>query len=75
MSVEQFPQRLRGLMDEAEKKKYIISDLCGLDRSTLRRYARGEVEPGRAALEAIADCFGVSADYLMGRTDNREVNR
>ena len=30
---------------------------------------------GIPGLVAIADYFGVSLDYLMGRTDVREINR
>ena len=31
--------------------------------------------PEVPGLVAIADYFGVSLDYLMGRTDVREINR
>ena len=44
----------------------------------LRKYKRLEADgnmPNFANLVQIADFFGVSMDYLAGRTDNREVNR
>ena len=44
----------------------------------LRNYQRLEADgntPNFTNLVQIADFFGVSMDYLAGRTDNREVNR
>lgn len=44
----------------------------------LRNYQRLEADgntPNFGNLVQIADFFGVSMDYLAGRTDNREVNR
>ena len=35
----------------------------------------GDHEPNFVALIKIADYFDVSADYLLGRTDNPKVNR
>ncbi len=42
--------------------------------NTIWRYETGE-RAGYAMLIRIADYFDVSVDYLLGRTDNREVNR
>ena len=41
----------------------------------LRRYERGEVEPSMDALYKIADYYGVSTDYLLGRTNFPFVHR
>ena len=35
----------------------------------------GEVNPRLPKLIELADYFGVSVDYLLGRTENREINR
>ena len=45
---------------------------------TLGAYSRLEKEgsmPNYANFVRLADFFGVSMDYLAGRTDKREVNR
>lgn len=68
MSVEQFPQRLRRLREREGKSRVVLSQLCGLPDSSIRRYERGEIKPGMDALVAIADYFNVSVDYLLGRT-------
>lgn len=70
----EFPKRLRKLRERQRRKQYVVSELCGLNRSTIRRYERGEMEPSAEALSAIADYFEVSIDYLLGRTDNQEIN-
>ena len=69
MSVEQFPDRLRRLREREGKSRVVLSQLCGLPDSSIRRYERGEIKPGMDALVAIADYFNVSVDYLLGRTN------
>jgi len=38
-----------------------------MGKSRILLYERGEQEPTISKLEAIADFFGVSTDYLLGR--------
>ena len=38
-------------------------------------YEKGKHYPEVRNLMILADYFGVSTDYLLGRTDNPEVNR
>mgnify|MGYP003321862246 CR=1 FL=1 len=44
------------------------------NQNTISRYETGEREPGIAELIRIADYFGVSIDYLVGRSDKPEFN-
>lgn len=46
-----------------------------MSQNTISRYETGTREPSNDDLIAIADYFDVSIDYLVGRTDNPEVNR
>lgn len=73
--MEEFSSRLQRLRERQRKKKYVMSELCGISQSSLRRYERGEMEPSAKALVAIADYFGVSVDYLLGRTENPNINK
>lgn len=75
MEGNEFPARLRRLRECRGMRQYIVSELCGLNRGTVRRYERGEMEPSTKALKAIADYFDVSVDYLLGRTSNPNVNK
>jgi len=69
-----FQERLRRLRERRRVSRYVVSELCGLNRSAIRRYERGEREPGLKELVSIADYFEVSLDYLTGLTDNPRRN-
>lgn len=64
-----FPERLRQLRERKRIKRYVLSERCGLHPDAIRRYEQGKAKPTMDALERIAQEFGVSVDYLMGRTD------
>lgn len=68
---DRFPTRLASL--RARKKPVrsarVTSELMGFHANTLRSYERGAADPSRRHLEQIADYYGVSIDYLTGRTD------
>ena len=38
-----------------------------------QRFEKGEQKPGFDNLRNIADFYGVSVDWLMGRTERREI--
>lgn len=42
-----------------------------INKSTLSRYEKGIHEPNYYFVQLAAQLFGVSSDYLMGRTDNK----
>ena len=67
---EQFPERLRRLRERRRISQRVLSERCGLSKNMISVYERGEVEPTASVLEALADCFGVSVDYLLGRKEN-----
>ncbi len=74
MAENVFQERLRRLRERRRVSRYVVSELCGLNRSAIRRYERGEREPGLKELVSIADYFEVSLDYLTGLTDNPRRN-
>ena len=43
-----------------------------LNGHILFRYEKGEREPVASVLTRMANYFGVSTDYLLGRTDKRD---
>lgn len=49
-----------------------LSQLCGLSRNMIGLYERGEADPSTETVCVLADVFGVSTDYLLGRTDRQE---
>ena len=62
-----FPQRLQELRKQRRLSARALSELCGMGKSRILLYERDEQEPTISKLEAIADFFGVSTDYLLGR--------
>lgn len=48
-----------------------IADFLNLTRSAISNYELGLNEPSLDAMVAIADLYGVSLDWLMGRTNLR----
>ena len=47
------------------------ADLFGISRSTISSWNTKKTFPKGETVAAIADALGVSADYLLGRTDNQ----
>jgi len=64
---------------ELRKNKNITQLKMAMDlnttQNTISRYETGASSPGLDELVMIADYFGVSLDYLFGRTDNPQINR
>ena len=65
----EFRQRLQHLREKKRISRIVLSELCGLHPDAIRRYERGECEPNLESLIAIAEFFGVSVDYLVGRCE------
>ena len=66
-----FQVRMQKLREEKRISRARMSERCGLEQSAIRRYERGEREPKLSTLIQIADFFGVTIDYLAGRTDEK----
>ena len=64
-----FPERLRSLREARGLPCATLSELCGLSEHAVRRYERSESVPTLPAAVALADYFGVSLDYLVGRSE------
>lgn len=45
-----------------------------MNHSSISRYETGEWEAVYATLIAFADYFNISVDYLLGRTNNPQMN-
>ena len=54
---------------------YQFAKATGFSNGIISRWKTGEVVPSFDNLIKLADYFGVSIDYLVGRTDKPEVNK
>lgn len=67
MSNNELPVRLKRLREQRRMNRKALGECCGLSKNIIGKYERGEREPSASSLVAIADFFGVSTDYLLGR--------
>lgn len=64
-------QRLLGLRKEKGLTQKDVAGAVEISFNSYCRYEKNEREPMAPTIVALADFFGVSADYLLGRTDER----
>lgn len=62
-----FPERLNLLLVEKDMNAAKLSRDTGITESLIGYWRRGEKQPGLENLEKLANYFGVSIDYLVGR--------
>ena len=67
----EFSERLRALRKEKKETQVQTAKAIGVTDRQYQRFEAGENLPGFENLCALADHFGVSLDYLAGRTDRR----
>jgi len=67
-----FGKRLRKLRKEQNLTQKQIADKLGVNRATVAGYETKGMEPGYNTLNKLAEMFNVSADYLLGRTNQRQ---
>ncbi|MCL2861112.1 MAG: helix-turn-helix domain-containing protein [Firmicutes bacterium] len=65
-----FRKRLRELRFERDLKQTDIAKVMNVVFGTISNWERGLSSPNIEELKRLADFFDVSADYLLGRTDN-----
>lgn len=46
-----------------------------MNKSTLSRYEHGQQEPMYTVVANLSEIFNVSVDYLIGRTNNPNINK
>lgn len=67
-----FFQRLEDLRVDKDKSQIEIAEYLNLNRNVYWRYEKGVREIPVWAIMKLADYYGVSTDYLLGRTDRAE---
>lgn len=67
--------RLKELRFHKEKTQLQVQMETGIEQALLSKYENGVRIPPTDTLMILADYYGVSMDYIMGRTDNPKVNR
>lgn len=68
-----FPERLKALRLEASLTQKEIAEQLGMSQPAYLSWEKGKRKPGLETLEKFSEFFGVSTDYLLGKTDYRTV--
>lgn len=67
--------RIKDLREDNDLTQKQIAEILLCDQSLYSKYERREREIPLALIIRLADYYGVSVDYLVGRTDNSEINK
>ena len=68
----QFHERLRELRKEKKETQVQVARAVGLVEQHYQKFERGVNLPSLENAWKLADHFGVSIDYLVGRSEKRE---
>lgn len=64
------PTRIRAIMDKRKMKQKDLAEKSGISRQSIGYYADGSNIPNAEVLAKIAKALDVSADYLLGLSDD-----
>lgn len=53
----------------------VLLENCEMNRNTIYDLEKKGAFPSSDKISRVADCLNCSVDYLLGRTDNPEINR
>ncbi|WP_176461845.1 helix-turn-helix domain-containing protein [Anaeromicrobium sediminis] len=65
--------KLKELRQEMKLSQKELATMIGIGPSTYGSYERGQRSPNKDTLEKIADALGCTPEYILGRTDNKEL--
>lgn len=65
--------RLKELREEKHLRQIDVANAIGTSQTNIGRWENGINEPAPSFVSKLADFFGVSTDYLLGRTDDLGV--
>lgn len=67
--------RLKDLRIQKKKTQLNIQIETGIDQALLSKYESGKRLPPTETLLILANYYNVSIDYILGRTENPEINQ
>ena len=66
--------KLKDLRKKAKVSQIKLQMDTGIEQALISKYETGKRTPPTGTLIMLAEYFNVSIDYLVGRTDNPEIN-
>lgn len=75
MSENIITTRLRQLRDRIGVNQDVVAEACDISRVALTRYENGQRVPRAQIAARLADYYGVTVDYLLGRDDSVPIEK
>ncbi|RDY22846.1 XRE family transcriptional regulator [Romboutsia maritimum] len=69
-----FAERLKILREEKDLKQFELAKLLDLAPSTISMYEQGKRYADQNTLLKLADFFGVTTDFLLGKSNIKNIN-
>mgnify|MGYP003287524933 FL=1 len=66
---------LKKLRKQAGLTQISLQMKTGIEQALLSKFENGDRVPPTETLIQLADFYNVSMDYIMGRTENPEINK
>ena len=73
--MDNYYPRLRDLREDHDLSEKAMADHLQIHQTTYSDYELGKLNIPVAALHKLADYYGVSIDYLLGRTKSKEPHK
>ncbi len=67
-----FAIRLKELRESKNLSQYDLANELGISQSAIGNWEAGKREPNFTMMQTLANYFGVSVDYLLGRADEKQ---
>ena len=68
-------QRIQDLRTDADMSQKLLSEILHICQRSYSHYERGSRNIPVEMLIRLANYYDISVDYLVGRTDNKEMNK
>ena len=66
-------ERLQSAREESRKTQTEVANILGITRQAYNHYETGKREPSLDTISKLATLYGVSVDYLLGKTDIKKA--
>ena len=68
-------ERIRNLREDLDMSQQDLAKILNISQRTLSHYELGTRDSPLKMLIDLADYYQCSTDYILGRTDKKEINR
>lgn len=67
-------ENIRNLREDNDYRQKDLAQALNVSQNTYSQYENGVIDLTAETLIKLADFYGVSVDYLLGRTENKKMN-